>query len=86
MTWPLVPLLTRHGLDTIDPGRGRFRSYLLGAVKHFLADNYDRDKAEKRGGRQSVLSMGTNLQADTTAQLQIPDPKTVPREAVFDRE
>ena len=28
-------LLARQGLDTIEPQRGRFRSFLLGAVKHF---------------------------------------------------
>src|ERR1051325_10552977 len=31
-------LLARHGIDNVDPQRGRFRSFLLGAVKHFLAD------------------------------------------------
>src|SRR5215471_21423367 len=34
-------LLARPGLDNLDPGRGRFRSFLLGAVKHFLADMRD---------------------------------------------
>src|SRR5437762_11375896 len=38
-------LLARPGLDGLDPQRGRFRSYLLGAVKHFLADI--RDRAER---------------------------------------
>lgn len=33
-----------------DPGRGRFRSFLLGALKHFLADENDRANAKKRGG------------------------------------
>ena len=31
-------LLSRGGIDEIDPTKGRFRSYLLGALKHFLAD------------------------------------------------
>src|SRR5439155_6095793 len=30
--------LAKQGMDTVDPRQGRFRSYLLGAVKHFLAD------------------------------------------------
>ena len=29
-------LLARQGIDNVDPQRGRFRSFLLGAVKHFL--------------------------------------------------
>ncbi len=37
-------------LGGADQARGRFRSYLLGAVKHFLADRFDRARAEKRGG------------------------------------
>jgi RNA polymerase sigma-70 factor (ECF subfamily) len=78
--------LARRGLDTIEPGRGRFRSFLLGAVKHFLADQYDRDQAAKRGGGHSVLSIEAGLQANTTAQLQIPDPATQPSDAIFDRE
>ncbi|MCX6924768.1 MAG: sigma-70 family RNA polymerase sigma factor, partial [Verrucomicrobia bacterium] len=35
-------LLAQRGLNTIAPGHGRFRSFLLGAVKHFLADVRDR--------------------------------------------
>src|ERR1017187_6203249 len=30
-------LLARQGIDRVNPHRGRFRSFLLGAVKHFLA-------------------------------------------------
>jgi DNA-directed RNA polymerase specialized sigma24 family protein len=33
-----------------DRGKGRFRSFLLGALKHFVADARDRDHAQKRGG------------------------------------
>jgi DNA-directed RNA polymerase specialized sigma24 family protein len=37
-------------LNGADRARGRFRNYLLGAVKHFLASARDRAHAEKRGG------------------------------------
>jgi RNA polymerase sigma-70 factor (ECF subfamily) len=33
-----------------NPELGRFRSYLIGVLKHFLADEYDRSRALKRGG------------------------------------
>jgi DNA-directed RNA polymerase specialized sigma24 family protein len=79
-------LLAGHGLETVRPGLGRFRSFLLGAVKHFLADQRDRAEAAKRGGGQPNFSIEAGLQADTTTQLQIPDPATQPRDAVFDRE
>lgn len=38
------------GLGTPDPSRGRFRSYLLGALKHFLSKSRDAALAVKRGG------------------------------------
>lgn len=43
-------VLAGGSLGGADPARGRFRSYLLGALKHFLGDNRDRAHAEKRGG------------------------------------
>src|SRR5262249_49025874 len=33
-----------------DPTKGRFRSFLLGTLKHFVAHARDRDRAQKRGG------------------------------------
>ena len=43
-------LLGGGAIDGARPGRGRFRSYLLGALKHFAADQRDRFFAAKRGG------------------------------------
>jgi len=79
-------LLARRGLDTVEPGRGRFRSFLLGAVKHFLADERDRAQAAKRGGGLSVVSIEAGAGTNTTAELQIADPAGPPPDAVFDRE
>src|SRR5215475_5588560 len=42
-------LLARQGIDNVDPRRGRFRSYLLGAVKHFLSDAREHAGRLKRG-------------------------------------
>jgi len=42
-------LLGRDGLEGVDPERGRFRSYLLGAVKHYVAGLRERERAAKRG-------------------------------------
>jgi RNA polymerase sigma factor (sigma-70 family) len=44
-------ILETDGLASADRGRGRFRSYLLGAMKHFLSNEWQRAKAEKRGGQ-----------------------------------
>jgi RNA polymerase sigma factor (sigma-70 family) len=79
-------LLARHGLDTVEPGRGRFRSFLLGAVKHFLADERAHAQAAKRGGGQSIVSIEAGAGTNTTAGLQIPDPAGPPADAFFDRQ
>jgi RNA polymerase sigma-70 factor (ECF subfamily) len=77
-------LLAGGRLDTVDPARGRFRSFLLGAVKHFLADERDRERRLKRGGGvvpESIEAGG----GGTTAELQVPDPKAIMADEVFDR-
>lgn len=49
-------LLQRKSLALADPDRGRFRSFLLSALKNFLTDEWDKAHALKRGGGQ-VLSL-----------------------------
>lgn len=73
-------LLTGNGLHGVDRAKGRFRSYLLGAVKHFLADAYDHSSASKRGAGQTPVSIeGT----DTSTCLEVPDMRSPDIE--FDR-
>jgi RNA polymerase sigma-70 factor (ECF subfamily) len=43
-------LLAGGAIEGAKPERGRFRSYLLGALKHFAADQRDKAIAAKRGG------------------------------------
>lgn len=50
-------LIEKQGLRLVDSEQGRFRSYLLGALKHFLADEHDHDRAQKRGGGREILPM-----------------------------
>ncbi len=50
-------LLKKRWPGAADPAKGRFRSYLLGALKHFLADARDRQYALKRGGRHLLVSL-----------------------------
>jgi len=77
-------ILDRHGLDGADPQRGRFRTYLLGAVKHFLANRHFAASCEKRGRNviHEPLAPGT----DTAAGPEIPDPAVLPPDEIFDRE
>lgn len=50
-------LLEKDGLRLADPERGKFRSFLLSALKHFLANEADRNRALKRGGGRRILSL-----------------------------
>jgi RNA polymerase sigma-70 factor (ECF subfamily) len=50
-------LLDKHYLRDADRERGRFRSFLLTAVKHFLANQWDRSHALKRGGGAIAISI-----------------------------
>jgi RNA polymerase sigma factor (sigma-70 family) len=76
-------LLARQSLDTVDPQRGRFRSYLLGAVKHFLADMHDHAHRQKRGAGQQPLPI--KPETDTSPGLQLPDKTSLTPEQEFDR-
>src|SRR5215467_12451846 len=50
-------LIEKNYLLDADPQRGRFRFFLLAAVKHFLANERDRANALKRGGGQVPVSI-----------------------------
>ena len=50
-------LLQREDLKKVDPSLGKFRSFLLAALKHFLLNQWDKAKAQKRGGGKSPLSL-----------------------------
>jgi RNA polymerase sigma-70 factor (ECF subfamily) len=76
-------LIAGHGVSGVDPKRGRFRSYLLGAVKHFLRDMRDRAGRIKRGSGQSLES--TDAGTDTSPGLQVPDTSTAEPDREFDR-
>jgi RNA polymerase sigma-70 factor (ECF subfamily) len=54
-------LLRGDSLERANPARGRFRSYLLGALKHFMADEYDRSQALKRGGGMEFVPIDAML-------------------------
>ena len=63
--------------------RGRFRSYLLGAVKHFLAHHREANCRLKRGGGMESASLN-----DTEAgvALSVPDASLLTPDAAFDRQ
>jgi len=49
--------LSKNYLGAADKTKGRFRSFLLTALKRFLANEWDRTRAQKRGGASQPLSL-----------------------------
>jgi DNA-directed RNA polymerase specialized sigma24 family protein len=50
-------LLEHRDLESVDRGKGKFRSFLMAACTHFLANQRDRERAEKRGGGRAAISI-----------------------------
>jgi RNA polymerase sigma-70 factor (ECF subfamily) len=75
-------LLEKNRLFQADRQRGKFRSFLLGALKHFLADEWDKTQAWKRGGGRIILSLDDQA-AEDRYHLEPTDEMTPDR--VFDR-
>ena len=50
-------LMEKSTLRRAERERGRFRSFLYGALRHYMADDYDRNTAAKRGGGAVVLPL-----------------------------
>jgi len=49
-------LLEKNYVAQADRERGRFRTYLLAALTHFLADEWDKTRRLKRGGGREIIS------------------------------
>lgn len=77
-------VLERHSFGGADPQRGRFRSYLLGALKHFLANRRVHELREKRGGHVAQTPLG--VETDTSPGPAVADPATPSPDTVYDRE
>jgi RNA polymerase sigma-70 factor (ECF subfamily) len=50
-------LLEKDYLAGVAPSKGSFRSFLLAAVTHFLANRFQSDRAQKRGGGRPIFSL-----------------------------
>lgn len=76
-------LLERRDMAGLSRENGRFRAFLLAALKHFLANERDRAGRIKRGGNITHFSLDWQS-ADT--QFQVADDTQLPPDAAFDRE
>lgn len=63
-------LLEKDYLSDLTPGMGRFRSFLLTAVKHFLANEWDRSQTQRRGGGATLVSLDEQ-EAERRYQLEL---------------
>jgi RNA polymerase sigma factor (sigma-70 family) len=75
-------LLEKGDLASVERGHGRFRSWLLTAVKHYLANERDRARAEKRGGGRLPLSIDP---ADAEGRYRLEPSHEMTPERVFER-
>ena len=75
-------LLERRSLDAVRKEKGRLRSYLLGALKYFVADEQRRAMAIKRGKGQRLIPL-EELRADERIEMEPADPMTA--EMIYER-
>ena len=75
--------LEKNYLEGLSAERGKFRAFLLAALNHFLANEWDKSQRQKRGGGAQHLSLDW-LNADERYHLDPPDPASPDK--AFDRE
>jgi RNA polymerase sigma factor (sigma-70 family) len=76
-------LLEKNLLAAAQPARGRFRSFLLTSVRNFLLNEWDKQKANKRGGGRKHLALDFQ-QHDSIYSCEPADPLTPER--LFERQ
>jgi DNA-directed RNA polymerase specialized sigma24 family protein len=74
-------LIEKDWLADVARERGRFRSFLLAAMKHFLANEWDKARAQKRGGG----TMSISIHDDGAESRYTAEPATVDDETLYDR-
>jgi len=78
-----LQLLDKGFLEGLRPEAGRFRAFLLVSVRHFLSNERDRDRALKRGGGHTPISLDAEA-AERRFRLDPPDRSPTP-ERLFER-
>jgi DNA-directed RNA polymerase specialized sigma24 family protein len=78
----LARLLATNGLASVDRRKGRFRSFLLASLNHFLANEWDRARAAKRGGAAEVLPLSD---AAVEARYALEPSRDLTPEKLYDR-
>lgn len=71
-------LLEKNRLAQVDRRKGKFRSFLLASMKHFLANEWDKSQAQKRGGGRAPISIELSV-AETAYRFEPVDEITAER-------
>jgi hypothetical protein len=73
-------MLAGGTIHTADRERGRFRSYLLGSVKHFVSRQWEMQRSLKRGAGLEAVCM------DDQGVAEVQDGRVISPDAAFDRQ
>jgi RNA polymerase sigma-70 factor (ECF subfamily) len=65
-------LLAKNYLASVDRAKGKFRSFLLASLKHFLSNQWERARAKKRGGGRPIIALDS-LSAEARARIEPAD-------------
>ncbi len=82
LTQAFFASLLEANATAADPARGKFRSYLLGALKHFLANDWHRAQTQKRGGGQQFVAWDA---LDAEARYAIEPADQTDADVLFDK-
>jgi RNA polymerase sigma-70 factor (ECF subfamily) len=75
-------LLAGSSLGSVDRRKGRFRSFLLAAMNHFLAEEWHRAHRQKRGGGQTILSLD---EATAEERYRLEPAEAMTAETIYER-
>src|SRR6185295_18010077 len=75
-------LIKENYLGAVDRRRGKFRSFLLAALNHFLSNQRDHERAAKRGGGQVLISLDDT---DAEARFRHEPASDLSPEKIFER-
>jgi RNA polymerase sigma-70 factor (ECF subfamily) len=76
-------LLAKNYVGSAKAERGRFRAFLLTSLKHFLSKEWDKAKAQKRGGGKAPIPLDFE---SADSQYRIEPECTLTAEQIYDRE
>ena len=77
-------LVEKRALSRLQRDGGRFRSFLLGSLSNFLCNEWDRARAQKRGGGARLIPIDAEASEESFGSLQLPDDATP--ESVFEQQ